>query len=272
MLDTEDFAQLTYQGVTVIGSSQNDKTSFKVLGMICELRSTQGVITNTGGFVQSWNDMSGSGNNFYQYTRGIQPTFAASTTTNNFPAIMFTNATQNWVLQNLGFGQKFSGINKPFTVIVLENALTNGANPSVFSMGWTSASNQSASTFQIHPNVNTVTTCQFELAVDTNQASVVRNLTSSTTTNIFHYLGVTYDGANATIYDNLRASTPLAFASNVPRTCDTCTLGLWARTNLTVTAGWTGSLSGLWVFTNGLSGSNYTNFLNTLNNGRFHVY
>lgn len=264
-------AQLTYQGLNTFGTSQDGNVSLRQLGLVCEIQADQGMIKDSNNRVQCWTDMSGSGNNFTMYIPTNSPSFSPSFTTNNLPTVFFTNNVQRIRLINNSLGTLFSGINKPITIITLINAETNTQTATAIGLGWTSASNSSASVFAISPNSNVPTTRIVAIAVDTNQIAFTRTITLSTTTNTYSYLSTTYDGANLSIWDNLRNSSS-AYSSGVPRTCNTFTIGCLSASNQNLLVPWNGYLSAMWVFTNGLSGTQMTNVLNTLNVGPKKVF
>lgn len=257
-------AQTSFIGVTNIGiNTTSSKTDFSGLGLVDEHQAERGVNLAGGSGVKNWTDLTGNGYRFDQYTASQQPTFNNAYGSPALPAVFFDGTSQR--MQNNTLAPLFSGSNKPITVITLVNSQTNGANNTSYNLGWSQATNNTCSNYKMHPNNAVAANCQTEHSTDTNTLSVAKTITGGCNTNIWAYFAMIYDGSTLRTCYNLTVSPTITDASTKTTTLDQSTIGCTARTNNGVTFFWRGGISGIWVFTNALTTTQYSNTVNYLN-------
>lgn len=219
------------------------------------------VFNQTGTNVVQWYGRQNSGYYFSKFTTNFVA-FVNTTTTNNFPAINFEVGTSNQFSENR-LAQLITGA-KPFTLAVLDCSQNNGVAMNPLGFSWTSASNASASIVRVVTHAGTMTTFGVGIGFDTNQAVVAYNQAGGFQTNRFVWTMNTYSNGNVMAMQNLVAGMTTVTPGSL--TLDTCTLGGYLRTNLTLSGNYFGKVSAVLICTNANFGTSATNLMNYLNN------
>jgi hypothetical protein len=266
--------QTTFQGVSVNGRRGYDYNAEKSLGLIAAWNADQGVVLSNSTNVQAWVDATGNGFVFRQDVQAKQPALIKDYTTNHFPVVIFGNDTSlTPVMTNFlycdGLAQKFSGTSstKPISFVLLACAQTNNSATSVWGLGWSGATNVSASQIHFKLNSTATTTKTWSYSHDTNSAVANYQKTGGSTTNVFTWSYGIFDGSTIQVGENLSFNAGSTIPNNNV-TLDNATLGGLRKANNAFLNPWRGGICEFLIFTNGLSGTTITNIVNNYDQRR----
>lgn len=240
------------------------------LGLVQLYRATDGISLN-GTNVESWADLASSTYHLQQFSPTNQPTsvlFGTNMLGTPMKAVYFEankgNAAEHLKADNAA--SMISGVQKPFTVISVVNAQTN-QTVTLAAWGWSSATNVNGSRMGMRPSTSTSPTQGFFFkANNTNSISAQCNLANKVSTNVWHVFGASFDGSVLTIFSNLSATTNYTLSTSQSTTLDMFTIGGSRHFNITMGNAFTTlALAEFRVYTNGLTGSQWTNEVNKLN-------
>lgn len=226
--------------------------------------------------VVQWRGINNSEYVWTKYASTNLPAYVSTTTTNNFPAISFANASTN-VLFSHNLAKLFAN-GQPITVFMLTCAQTSGVAMNPFGLGDINATNNNANIFRYTPHTGTGgQTFGLGLSFNTNQAIVNYNAVGlGRTTNIFNWGMASYSNNTIFLMQNLvAAGTTISNPGTIQ--FNTATLGAYTRANGVQNGSWMGGvLSVIGVCTNASFDGAATNLMNYMNtqyaNGLYRVY
>lgn len=253
-------AQTGVRGTEIKGTELGDPlASLKQLGLIAAFQAGSSVVMN-GTNVQAWIDLTGNNFNMVQYVAANQPTFLPSVTTNMFPAVIFSGSPR--IMHSNRIGQRLNASTN-MTIIQLICAQSLGLSDYSAAAGYTGATNTAFSQIAIIPN-NTTVNSRIRFGGDSGNVTLSSSL--SINTNIYKYMGTTVLGPTGTISHNLTMNMSTVIPTN--RTLDTFAIGGMIGSNSVASAHSSVYVTGTWVFTNALTGTQMTNIINHLNTRR----
>jgi hypothetical protein len=204
-----------------------------------------------------WYGIQGSGSPWINTVTNM-PQFVSTVTTNNLAAINFevgvSNVLKNYTLANL----VNNSATKQFTFAICQCSEANSSSVGMFTMGWTSASNNNASIVRAIPHSTAPTTANFAVAFNTNSGIPTTQVTSGPTTNGFTWYMGSYSNGTLQVMQNLKMANTV-FPNPGVLTVDTCTLAALSRTNNQQVASWNGRVAAFLFCTNASFGTTLTN-------------
>lgn len=266
-------AQTSERGVTNSGLYIGDVVEAgkqASLGLVAHWRADSGVVLGGVGLtnVFSWNSMVGN----YpanQYNPTNAPAYIVAGTNflgNAIKCLNFTTQAGQGVkrLDSDNLASLFSGSNKPFTCIVVCNG-TSGGTFTVTAMGWSASTNASASRMGLRNNSGSPSTDMiFYHCSDTNNVATQVSVSGTVTTGVWCVKGATFDGTILTAFSNLSPSSSVDLTGQGPMTVDRYCIGA-LRNQTTITQQTNTKVAEIRWYTNGLTGAQWTNEVNEIN-------
>lgn len=245
-------------------------------GLLTTWKPDQGVKLN-GTNVISWNDILGRNFPWTANQTTNQPSsclFGTNLLGQSMSCIFFeTNAAHigtRLICNQLA--TNFMGVNKPFSIIFTINSQISTGNATAQSFGFVNATNSGANRWGLRHHNGSEQTAYFKgCATNQTPPSATLSVGNSPPTNVWTFVGVTFDGTTLTIWKNKSATgTASNFNLQTLTELDMATLGMLGHQG-GYTQPWRGGLGEMPFYTNFLSGATYSNKLDRMN-ARLHLY